>query len=488
MNVTKKERFLSLRIKLTIGVIVICFVIGLIAILSVKRIATDVIDKEYVDKAEQIAEAVAITIDPAEAYEITDQVMNIYRGIDKVVPSTEWGSDEWNAYMSNYEGIEELPLFLKLRDELRVYQDIFKVDCIYLMNYQTQVKHAIYILDAAYEDDCPPGVVDSFEDGIWPENENAAVPATITNEEVYGWLVTASYPIMLDGKTFAHLCVDISMNDIRAKEQRYVLITTLLILALTVIMLIISLWYVSKNVIRPVKMLSDTAKNYCSENNNVVHHSFEELQISIHDEISQLLTSMKQMEADMNLNISTLIDTKIALQETEEKASTLQALAVKDSLTGIRNKTAYDYEVEKLEAYLEDGFNEFGLVMVDLNFLKKINDTYGHEKGNISIRRLCMLVCEIFEHSPVYRVGGDEFIVVLKNRDYRMVDSLIEEFNNRLEQYQNDDTLKPWEKISAAIGYAKFNKKTDKTVEDVFKKADKAMYERKNEMKAVRVD
>ena len=80
---------------------------------------------------------------------------------------------------------------------------------------------------------------------------------------------------------------------------------------------------------------------------------------------------------------------------------------MEDALTGIRNKMAYDYEVEKLEKDLADGFNEFGLAMVDLNFLKKSNDTYGHEKGNISIRRLCMLVCEVFEHSPVFRIGGN---------------------------------------------------------------------------------
>ena len=194
------------------------------------------------------------------------------------------------------------------------------------------------------------------------------------------------------------------------------------------------------------------------------------------------------MESDMNSNINNLIDTKVALKETEDKANTLQALATKDSLTGIRNKTAYDHEVVKLEEDLADGFNEFGLAMVDLNFLKRTNDTYGHEKGNISIRRLCMLVCEIFEHSPVFRIGGDEFIVILKNRDYRNVDSLITDFNNHLTKVQKDDSLQPWEQISAAIGYAKFDKKIDSTVGDVFKRADKAMYDRKIEMKAERKD
>lgn len=99
-----------------------------------------------------------------------------------------------------------------------------------------------------------------------------------------------------------------------------------------------------------------------------------------------------------------------------------------------------------------------------------------------------MLVCEVFEHSPVFRIGGDEFIVILKFRDYRNVDRLIDDFNARLEAVQKDDTLKPWEQISAAIGYAKFDKTVDHTVDDVFKKADQAMYERKKAMKARRTD
>jgi diguanylate cyclase (GGDEF)-like protein len=485
----EKERFISLKVKITIGVILICFLIGLLAILSVNRIATTIVDKEYGDKAEQISEAVVNTLDPADVYELTEAVMNIYDSVDKVVPSSEWGSDEWNEYMANYEGIDQLPVFIKLRDHFRVYQDIFNVDCIYITTYKNDIKNAVYIVDGAPDEDaCPPGCVDAFEDGIWPEEDDPSIPATITNEDVYGWLVSGGYPIKYNGELVAWLSVDISMNDIRAKEHNYVIAITLAMILLTALMLGLSLWYVNRNIIKPVAMLSDTAKNYCSESNDVVHNAFEKLQITTHDEISELLSSMKQMEADMNTNINSLIDTKVALKETEEKASNLQALSEKDALTGIRNKRAYDCEIQKLEADLADGFNEFGLAMIDLNYLKRTNDTYGHEKGNISIRKLCMLVCEIFEHSPVFRIGGDEFIVVLKNRDYRGVDKLIEDFNNRLSALQNDDTLQPWEQISAAIGYARFDKTVDKNVEDVFKKADKAMYDRKVSMKAERKD
>ena len=485
----KKEKFISLKTKMTVGVILICFLIGALAIFSVNRIATSIIDKEYSDRAEQITEAVAYTLDPDEVLELKNAVMDIYNGIDNVVPSSEWGSDEWNEYIAKYEGIRDMQAFKDLQEQFRAYQDIYKVDCFYLSIYKLDVKHALYLVDGAYgEDECPPGCMDSFENGIWPDEDDPLVPATITNEDIYGWLVSAGYPISKDGKNIAFLCVDISMNDIKAKERSYVVITTVAILGLTIFMLVIALLYVGRNVIQPVKMLSDTAKNYCSENNDVVHHAFEKLQIKTHDEISGLLSSMKQMETDMNSNINALIDTQVALKETEQKAQSMEEMAIRDALTGVRNKMAYDHEAQKIEADLADGFNEFGLAMVDLNFLKKTNDTYGHEKGNISIRRLCMLVCEIFDHSPVFRIGGDEFIVVLKNHDYRYIDQLIDTFNARLEQAQNDDTLNPWEQISAAIGYYKFDKTVDQTVEDVFKKADKAMYDRKVAMKAERRD
>ena len=484
----EKKGFISLRVKIVIGVIAICLCISILAILSIRNIASTMIDKEYSDRAEQVAESVAKTLDPAEVKELTDIVVDKYYSVENVVLSSDWGSDEWNEYMSNYDGIEELPLFQKLRDEMRLYQDINKVDCIYIMYYKSSERIALYIADAAYDDACPPGVVDSFVDGIWPGEKDVVIPASPTDSEVYGWLVTGGYAVMDGDDITAYVCVDISMNDVKAKERNYVLMTAAAMLVLTIIMLLIALWYVSRSVISPVIRLSDTAKNYCSENNEVIHHEFEKLSINTNDEISELHSSMKQMEQDMNSNITALMETKVTLKETEDKAEKLSELARKDALTGIRNKTAYDFEVDILEHDLADGFYEFGLAMVDLNFLKRTNDTYGHEKGNISIKRLSSLVCEIFEHSPVFRIGGDEFIVVLRHHDYRNIDALIDVFNKRLAAYEADDSLEPWEKISAAIGYSKFDKNTDKKVEDVFKKADQAMYSRKQAMKAQRKD
>ena len=81
--------------------------------------------------------------------------------------------------------------------------------------------------------------------------------------------------------------------------------------------------------------------------------------------------------------MKSLSKTTMDLQNTKKQAMEMSELAIKDSLTGIRNKTGYDKEVQKLEWEISSGLKDFGVAMIDLNFLKRINDTYGHDKGNI---------------------------------------------------------------------------------------------------------
>ena len=194
------------------------------------------------------------------------------------------------------------------------------------------------------------------------------------------------------------------------------------------------------------------------------------------DEISDTASRLNEM-------VERLIRTKNALSASRFQAEEMAALANKDALTGIRNKTAYDKEIAQLEKSLEEGDFEFGIAMVDLNDLKRINDTFGHDKGNISIIKLCTVVCSIFKHSPVFRVGGDEFVAILKNHDYEHREELKDQFKDALTALLDEEKLHPWERISASIGIGVYDKNTDKTVSDVFKKADDLMYEDKKIMK-----
>ena len=172
------------------------------------------------------------------------------------------------------------------------------------------------------------------------------------------------------------------------------------------------------------------------------------------------------------------------LSQTRIKASQMDELAHRDALTGVGSKLAYNREVQALTAEMARGDARFGIVMIDLNWLKKLNDSYGHEKGDIAIRKICSMICSVFDENAVYRLGGDEFAVILRGDDCAGVEHLVAEFKTLVDASENSGG-EPWEAVSAAIGYALYD--GDDTVNDVFRRADYSMYECKKSMKAARV-
>ena len=120
---------------------------------------------------------------------------------------------------------------------------------------------------------------------------------------------------------------------------------------------------------------------------------------------------------------------------------------------------------------------EFAVAVFDLNDLKTINDTKGHDVGDIYIYNASMLISEFFAHSPVYRIGGDEFAVILQGEDYENRDTLIEKFNKQALDNKASD------KVVVSSGLASFNADTDKNFISVFERADKMMYKCKKQLK-----
>ena len=198
------------------------------------------------------------------------------------------------------------------------------------------------------------------------------------------------------------------------------------------------------------------------------------------DEIGDITIAINEM-------VDRLKSTMDELMTTQQHAHAMSELATKDSLTGIRNKTAYDEHIRQLEQEMVVGRPVFGLAMIDLNNLKVINDSYGHDKGDIALIGLSNLICEIFSHSAVFRLGGDEFACILKDRDYRISAVLINEFKKKIAETSGDERLQPWERISAAIGYATYDPSLDKNAESVLMRADQEMYECKKMMKRKQV-
>ena len=148
-----------------------------------------------------------------------------------------------------------------------------------------------------------------------------------------------------------------------------------------------------------------------------------------------------------------------------------------DALTGVKNRHAYLETEERINAQIaEQRGPEFAIVILDVNDLKKVNDNDGHKAGDKYLRNACKIICDIFKHSPVFRIGGDEFAVIAQGSDYEDIETLIERvYTHNAEAKRNGG-------IVIACGMAKYE--ADACVAPVFERADHNMYENKNSLKA----
>ena len=106
-----------------------------------------------------------------------------------------------------------------------------------------------------------------------------------------------------------------------------------------------------------------------------------------------------------------------------------------DPLTGVMSKHAYIDIEEKIDDRINKGMMEpFALIVFDLNDLKTVNDTQGHNEGDQYIIKAVDLIKEYFAATPIYRVGGDEFAVILTGEDYENKESLLNSFNEKIEE------------------------------------------------------
>ncbi|MBO7675171.1 MAG: amino acid permease [Atopobiaceae bacterium] len=164
----------------------------------------------------------------------------------------------------------------------------------------------------------------------------------------------------------------------------------------------------------------------------------------------------------------------------EQELLTTRGKAYRDALTGVRNKLAFAEYEELLVRQVESGeVGEFAIVVFDVNGLKYVNDTYGHKAGDEYIKSACTLICTEYKHSPVFRIGGDEFVAVLTGEDYGRRFELLADHDRLAER--NIGT----EQAVIAAGMYTFAPENTQTVRDVFEQADERMYQRKQALKAI---
>ena len=157
--------------------------------------------------------------------------------------------------------------------------------------------------------------------------------------------------------------------------------------------------------------------------------------------------------------------------ETEQR---LTYISFHDALTGVYNRAYFEEELHRLE-HRRSG--SVAIAIVDVDGLKRVNDTWGHSKGDeLLVKAAQILRQAVRTEDVVARIGGDEFAIILKNT----AESVLELIFQRLRQALEQEKLKPEElaPLSLSFGYA-FTSKPEISAVELYKTADNRMYQAK---------
>ena len=282
--------------------------------------------------------------------------------------------------------------------------------------------------------------------------------STFVNYEYDGKSKEAAWLPLSNGM---RLVVSVPESEIDGEWEK--LIKEIITIAIIVLVLLsfVSGWFAA-GITMPLKKLTAAAKQVDQGNYDV------DLDYEGVDEVGRLTSTFKQLVGHV-----------------KEHIDELSKRVFVDPLTSVRNKGAFSDYVEKLQQQIDDDpeKTEFAICVFDCDELKKVNDKYGHEKGDVYLKTASQLICRIFQHSPVFRIGGDEFSVVLQNEDYRNREDLTVALEEEIQRI-NDSTDNVWEQVHITMGLSVYDPEVDRAVSDTVRRADKEMYSRKRAKKA----
>ena len=232
------------------------------------------------------------------------------------------------------------------------------------------------------------------------------------------------------------------------------------ILACAVIAMIVAGFFLVATlglITRPLEQLIDASEQVDKGNFDV------NLQYNKDDEIGRLTKSFMKLAGNMKAHINALNE-QIFI----------------DSLTHVRNKGAFVIAIDELQEQINNGSIDphFAIGTFDCDGLKRINDQYGHDKGDIYLKGASQLICHVFRNSSVFRIGGDEFAVIIENQDFRNMEGTIKSFYRRKKEIC-DLAENEWDEVNISIGIATFDPDQDENLEDTIRRADKIMYDNK---------
>lgn len=441
-----------------------------LSITSARNFASFV-DPEYFKELRAVAESEEYQTLRDKAEETEDETI-----IEEYLKS----KDLWEGYVKNREIL------------IRYLHNMDDIQYLYIMAIEDKDSmYDIYLMD----DDNEPLYATGMHEERGPEfygvEASKEIEPTISHGD-WGWLCSAYVPVFDEGgNVVCNVGCDVAMDEIMSQRRINLIYMIVGAFLLTALVLTLAIMIVDRSIVKPLNRITAEMKKFSpAKGKNHDESGVIDLDIASRDEIDDIYQGIKNMQ----LNIVDYLNDLDAMQrdkerfekdikDKEKQLGQISKEAYRDPLTCVGSKTAYTRRISEMNEHISKKEEPlFAIVMVDANGLKQVNDNYGHTFGDSYLKGSSHIICDIYKHSPVYRIGGDEFVVILEGEDYEQRQSRLVDLKAAFDRSYNNTSAAPWERYSAAAGMAEYAS-DDNSVELVFKRADKAMYEDKMEFK-----
>lgn len=160
----------------------------------------------------------------------------------------------------------------------------------------------------------------------------------------------------------------------------------------------------------------------------------------------------------------------------------LQDIAEHDALTGLRNRVNMEQALEQAWSRFQCEAQPFAVLMLDIDFFKHVNDDYGHQAGDMVLKRIAELLTETVRgEDAIFRAGGEEFVVVLQDIDYSSAREKAEQLRRVVASCPFDIHKNTPLYITISIGGYHVACEQDQDIKHILKNADQALYRSKRE-------
>ena len=218
---------------------------------------------------------------------------------------------------------------------------------------------------------------------------------------------------------------------------------------------------------------------------NDLRNTIEELLISI-DNINCLKSNDNDNKTKNSKNTNKNVDNIDTLKDEIDKMETdlrhkieiVHKQAFIDRLTSLKNRAAYIDTINLIDSHMKEEI-PFSVAIFDICGLKNINDDLGHEAGDMAITDAANILKTVFDKDNLYRFGGDEFIGIFNTiSEIEMLD-LFSKLDKEIHNYNKNNRISKFS-LNISKGWSAYNKETDLSYREIFKRADTAMYNDKS--------